>query len=76
MDDPLWTRPRNPTDLGRFVSRVRRRRGVTQASLATELGITRQYVSELENGVDNLYVQRLFEIFDELDIDVRLEERA
>ena len=71
----FWTSPRSATDLGRFVSRVRRHRGITQEALAADLGITRQYVSELENGAENLYVRRLFEIFDELGIDVRLEER-
>lgn len=74
-DHPRWTRPRSATDLGRFVRRVRRHRGITQEALAADLGITRQYVSELENGAENLYVRRLFEIFDELGIDVRLEER-
>ncbi|WP_069387751.1 helix-turn-helix transcriptional regulator [Cellulosimicrobium cellulans] len=74
-DPPRWTRPRSATDLGRFVRRVRRHRGITQEALAADLGITRQYVSELENGAENLYVRRLFEIFDELGIDVRLEER-
>jgi HTH-type transcriptional regulator / antitoxin HipB len=75
MDQPRWTRPRSATDLGRFVRRVRRHRGITQDALAADLGITRQYLSELENGAENLYVRRLFEIFDELGIDVRLEER-
>ncbi|OLT51687.1 helix-turn-helix domain-containing protein [Cellulosimicrobium sp. CUA-896] len=74
-DQPRWTRPRSATDLGRFVRRVRRHRGITQEALAADLGITRQYLSELENGAENLYVRRLFEIFDELGIDVRLEER-
>jgi HTH-type transcriptional regulator / antitoxin HipB len=74
-DQPRWTRPRSATDLGRFVRRVRRHRGITQDALAADLGITRQYLSELENGAENLYVRRLFEIFDELGIDVRLEER-
>jgi len=45
-------------------------------ALADELGLTRQYVSEVESGVGNLYITRLFEIFDELGIDVRLEERT
>ena len=66
------TTARSARDLGEI---VRRARGLTQAHLADELGITRQYLSELENGVDNLYVTRLFEVLDELDVTVRLEER-
>ncbi|MFV2142967.1 MULTISPECIES: helix-turn-helix domain-containing protein [Isoptericola] len=71
-----WTQPRGPRDLGRFVQQARRRRGLSQVALADELGLTRQYVSEVESGVGNLYITRLFEIFDELGIDVRLEERT
>ncbi|MCK0115485.1 helix-turn-helix domain-containing protein [Isoptericola sp. S6320L] len=73
---PRWTRARGPRDLGRFVRQARTRRHLSQAALADELGLTRQYVSEVESGVGNLYITRLFEIFDELGIDVRLEERG
>ncbi|AEG44347.1 helix-turn-helix domain-containing protein [Isoptericola variabilis] len=71
-----WTLARSSRDVGRFVQQARRRRGLSQAALADELGLTRQYVSEVESGADNLYITRLFEIFDELGIDVRLEERG
>ncbi|MFI2102354.1 helix-turn-helix transcriptional regulator [Isoptericola sp. NPDC019693] len=70
-----WTPARSARDLGRFARTVRRRRGISQTALADELGLTRQYVSEVEAGVDNLYITRLFEIFDELGVDVRLVER-
>ncbi|MCB7137554.1 helix-turn-helix domain-containing protein [Cellulosimicrobium marinum] len=70
-----WTAPRNPRDLGTYLARVRRTRGLTQAQVADELGITRQYLSELENGVENLWVQRLFELLDTLDVDLRLHDR-
>lgn len=73
---PRWTHARGPRDLGRFVQQARRRRDLSQAALADELGLTRQYVSEVESGAGNLYITRLFEIFDELGIDVRLEERG
>ncbi|WP_277210237.1 helix-turn-helix domain-containing protein [Isoptericola croceus] len=72
---PRWTHARSARDIGRFVQQARKRRGTSQAALADELGLTRQYVSEVESGVGNLYVTRLFEIFDELGIDVRLAER-
>ena len=71
-----WTRAHGSRDIGRFVRQTRRRRGLSQSALADELGLTRQYVSEVEAGPGNLYITRLFEIFDELGIDVRLEERS
>jgi HTH-type transcriptional regulator/antitoxin HipB len=74
--EPRWTHARGPRDLGRFVAQARRRHGLSQAALADELGLTRQYVSEVETGAGNLYITRLFEMFDELDIEVRLRERG
>jgi HTH-type transcriptional regulator / antitoxin HipB len=71
-----WARVRSARDIGHFVKQARRRRGTSQTALADELGLTRQYVSEVESGVDNLYITRLFEMFDELGIDVRLAERG
>ncbi|WP_418276817.1 helix-turn-helix domain-containing protein [Isoptericola jiangsuensis] len=76
MDDTTWTHARSARDIGRFVRRIRQDRHLSQAALADELGLTRQYVSEVEGGVGNLYITRLFEIFDELDVDVRLVERG
>lgn len=71
-----WTDARSARDIGAAVRRVRRAQGITQAELADDLGITRQYLSELENGVDNLYITRLFEVLDHLDISLRLEDRS
>jgi len=71
-----WTNARSARDIGATVRRARRARGITQADLADDLGITRQYLSELENGVDNLYITRLFEVLDHLDIALRLEDRS
>ncbi|WP_402465301.1 helix-turn-helix transcriptional regulator [Isoptericola aurantiacus] len=71
-----WTHARGPRDLGRYVRQARKHHGLSQAALADELGLTRQYVSEVESGVGNLYITRLFEMFDELGIEVRLEQRG
>ena len=52
----------SPAQLGQFLAALRRARGLTQAQLADELGVTRQYVSDLERGVPNLYSERLFSL--------------
>lgn len=68
-----WTHARGPRDMGAFVRRVRRAQGLSQAELADRLGLTRQYVSELESGEPNLYARRLFEVLGELGVTVRLD---
>jgi transcriptional regulator with XRE-family HTH domain len=58
-----WTDLYTPEDLGRFVADLRKARALTQAQLAEELGVTRQYISEMESGQPNLYSERLFQLF-------------
>jgi HTH-type transcriptional regulator/antitoxin HipB len=54
---PIFT----PADLGLFLRDLRTQKGLTQAQLADELGVTRQYLVELETGKPNLYSDRLFQ---------------
>jgi len=54
---PIFT----AADLGHFLRDLRTHKGLTQAQLADELGVTRQYVVELEAGKPNLYSDRLFQ---------------
>lgn len=49
-----------PADLGRIIRDARQQAGMTQEELADELGVTRQYVSQLERGKSSLHVTRLF----------------
>lgn len=59
--DVTWAPINTAEDLGRFLRNLRVRRGLTQAQLAAELGVTRQYVVEIERGKTNLYSERLFQ---------------
>jgi HTH-type transcriptional regulator/antitoxin HipB len=55
-----WGRVLSPKDLGRFLADLRAERGLTQAQLADELGVSRRYVYEIEAGKPSLYSDRLF----------------
>lgn len=55
-----WAPINTPADLGLFLRDLRTQEGLTQAQLADELGVSRQYVVELEAGKPNLYSDRLF----------------
>lgn len=74
-DDATWAPIRTPTDLGAFLRRLRLDRGWTQAELAEELGVSRQYVVELEGGKPNLYSDRLFQALRLLGGTLRAEQR-
>jgi HTH-type transcriptional regulator/antitoxin HipB len=60
QQSPSWARVNTPADLGRFLRLLRIQQGLTQAELAAELGVSRNYVSEIEAGKPNLYTDRLF----------------
>lgn len=69
-----WAPVRTPEDLGRFLARVRQDRGLTQEELAEELGVSRRYVSEIENGKPGLYTERLFQMLRLLGVRLRAEQ--
>jgi transcriptional regulator with XRE-family HTH domain len=52
-----WT-IRNPEDLGRAIAGVRGAKGLTQAELATQAGIGRSYLAQLEAGASQLVLER------------------
>jgi HTH-type transcriptional regulator / antitoxin HipB len=52
----------SPQALGRLLQQARLARGLSQQQLATELGISQAYVSELESGKTSLALLRIFDI--------------
>ena len=70
-----WAWVTRPADLGSFLRDRRLQRGLTQAELADELGISRRYVVEIEQGKPSLYTDRLFAVLRELDIVLKAEQR-
>jgi HTH-type transcriptional regulator / antitoxin HipB len=69
-----WAAVRTPEDLGRFLARVRKDHGLTQEALAEQLGVSRRYVSEIENGKPGLYTERLFQMLRLLGVRLRAEQ--
>ena len=70
-----WAWVTRPADLGAFLRDRRLQRGLTQAELADELGISRRYVVEIEQGKPSLYTDRLVDVLRELDIVLKAEQR-
>ena len=56
-----WT-IRSGADLGRAVAAIRGHRRLTQAELAEEVGLTRDYVAQLESGRTVTLLEHLLRI--------------
>jgi HTH-type transcriptional regulator/antitoxin HipB len=77
MEDVMpeaWAAVYTSEDLGQFLAHVREKRGLTQEELALELGVSRRYVSEIENGKPGLYTERLFQMLRLLGVRLRAEQ--
>ena len=76
MSDTLWGYVNNPAQLGAFLRNQRLQRGITQDQLAEDLGITRQYLVDLEKGRPTLYSKRLFALLRLLGARLKVEAGA
>lgn len=76
MTDPTWAYVHTPAQLGAFLRTLRVARGLTQEQLADDLGITRQYLVDLEQGRPTLQNQRLFALLRLLGARLKVEADA
>lgn len=65
-------------ELGELIRRRRTERGLSQAELADKVGTTRQWVSRLEKGKNDIGAGRLLAVLDALDLnlDIRSPRHA
>lgn len=70
-----WT-VRDSAGLGRAISQIRRRQGLTQADLADMAGINRQYVSEIERGRTTEQTERLLVLLRRLGMELTLTPKG
>lgn len=64
-----------PEALGAALRARRAAAGMSQAELAEWVGVSRQYVVQLESGEVSLQVRRLFDVFAVLGTDLTLVSR-
>lgn len=62
-----------PADLGRIVSSIRNRHGLSQDDLAAKLGISQRYLSELERGRPKVFDKRFIDVLNKLGIHLTVE---
>ena len=65
-----------PQQLAPLLRALRKQRGLTQADLARQLGITRQAVTTLESRPETATFERLMKVWAVLGLEVSLRARA
>jgi DNA-binding XRE family transcriptional regulator len=68
-DAASWT-IRAPEDFGRAIADLRRERGLTQAELASQSGLSRNYLALLETGVTAEMLERVLRLLRRLGAEV------
>jgi y4mF family transcriptional regulator len=68
--------PRNPAELGRAIRERRRALGLDQATLARRVGVSRQWVVEVEGGKERAEVGLVLRTLAALGLEVSLAPRA
>ncbi len=61
---------RSPKDLARTITEARLARKITQSDLAVATGIDRTYLSRMENGLDTTELERAFQVFRVLGVQI------
>lgn len=60
-------------EIGKYIRAERKRRKMTQAEVASLLGMSRTTVSQIENGiVQDIGVRKLIRILDVLELELRI----
>lgn len=56
--------------LGRILQQARLLRGLSQRGLAERLGTTQRYIWEIEAGKPSIFMERLFAMMREVDVEL------
>ena len=62
--------------LGRILQQARMLRGLSQRELAERLGTTQRYIWEIEAGKPSIFMERLFSMMREIDVELSATIRS
>ena len=62
--------------LGRILQQARLLRGLSQRELAERLGTTQRYIWEIEAGKPSIFMERLFTMMREIDVELSATIRS
>ena len=66
---------RTPADLGALIRDYRRRRGLDQQALAKKIGVSRQWVVEIEKGKPRAEIGLILRALDVLGVPLSVDDR-
>lgn len=66
----------SPESLGRILQQARLLKGLSQRELAERLGTTQRYIWEMESGKPSIFVDRLFAMMTEVDVELTATIKA
>jgi y4mF family transcriptional regulator len=72
MGDVMWAH--SSVEVGRIVVTARRHRGLTQTQLARAVGVTQNWISEIENGKDTAQIGRILRVLSFLKVRLEVAE--
>ena len=68
----MWAQ--SATEIGRIVATARRHRGLTQTQLARALGVSQNWVSEIERGKDSAQIGKILRVLSFLGVRLTVGE--
>lgn len=68
----MWAQ--SSAEVGKIISAARRHRGLTQMQLARSVGVTQNWLSEVENGKDTAQVGRILRVLSFLKVRLEVSE--
>ena len=66
----------NAESLGRILQQARLLKGLSQRELAQRLGTTQRYIWEIEAGKPSIFMERLFAMMGEIDVELSATIKA
>mgnify|MGYP002627112216 CR=1 FL=1 len=66
----MYTKEQLLKQLGRNIKAERVRKGYTQESFAEKLDVTREYISRIERGQENMSITKILNIANSLETDI------
>ena len=68
----LWAQ--TARQVGDIIATARRHRGLTQVQLASEMGVTQSWLSQIEQGKDNAQLGKVLRVLSYLGVRLRVGE--